>query len=70
MNNSWGDKEMKYPEYVYEAVCRRLEMTKEEVNELPAAEVFDNLVAWKLGYSQWSDTIKQWIKDIHNIELP
>jgi hypothetical protein len=60
---------MKYPEYVYKAVCQRLEMTAEKVDELHSEEVFDALVAWELGYSEWADTIKDWIKDIYDIGL-
>nr|WP_145401545.1 hypothetical protein [Paenibacillus xylanexedens] len=59
----------KYPEYVYKAMSARLGMTIEQANELPEGEVFDNLVTWNLGYSQWSDTIKDWIKDVYKIEL-
>lgn len=59
----------KYPSYVYKTMSDRLEMTPEEVNELPEGEVFDNLVAWNLGYRQWSDTIKLWVKDVYRTEL-
>jgi len=61
--------ENKYPDYVYENVGKRLEMTKEEIDDLSKEEVFANLVAWKLGYSQWAGTIKDWIKDIYNVDL-
>lgn len=32
-------------------------------------EVFENLVAWKLGYPQWANTIKEWIEDVYEISL-
>ncbi|UNK20439.1 hypothetical protein MNQ98_10680 [Paenibacillus sp. N3/727] len=59
----------KYPEYIYEALSQRLELTHDETGELTEREVFKNLVAWKLGYTQWSDTIKEWVRDVYGIEL-
>lgn len=59
----------KYPSYIYKTMSDRLEMTPEEVNKMSEGDVFDNLVAWNLGYSQWSDTIRQWIEDVYKIEL-
>lgn len=62
----------KYPEYVYEYVLKNLDdtfATKHDVNRMNANEVFECLVTWKLGHSEWADTIQEWIKDVYYIDL-
>lgn len=61
---------MKYPEYIYEAACQRLDVTKEEVDQLNSEEVFQAVVGWEFGYSSWASRIQNWIKDIYKIDLP
>lgn len=60
---------MKYPEYVYEEVCKRLDIGVEEVDTLSNEEVFEALVAWNLGHNYWADIITAWVRDVYNIEL-
>ncbi|MFB0831519.1 hypothetical protein ACEU2D_18190 [Brevibacillus laterosporus] len=61
--------ENKYPDYVYENVGKRMEMTKAEIDSLSEDEVFTNMAAWELGHPQWASIIKKWIEDIYNIKL-
>jgi hypothetical protein len=70
----YEDSPNKYPEDMMIQLRQRIGLNEydtsndEEINSMSKDEVFENLLGWN-GLIGWDYTIKEWIKQIYNVEL-
>lgn len=65
----------KYSEEIMKYLRQREELNKydfssdSEINKMSANEVFDNVIKWNGLLGSYSETIKNWVKEIYGVDL-
>lgn len=57
-------KKVEIPNYIKSDLCNRLFCHPDELEkrlaDMSVDEIMRELIAWRLGYAAWWDTIKEW----------